>query len=204
MSWWVPRAWVLVLVGLQMACATGYPLGGTLTGPAHGSRRVQREALARAAARAGAPSVEAADVDAEEREAGGARQVSAAEEGPGRPWSMDRRASEVDEAEVVAGKGIGWPDGVGDGRPLEVPMSLDYFQGFLVRAGVPGTALPKDGRTLGPQQALALEPHLLSTPITLGNFGLRRMAAHLLLEVATGEEVVTREELHARMRRFSR
>jgi hypothetical protein len=83
-------------------------------------------------------------------------------------------------------------------------MSLDYFQGFLVQAGVPGTAMPRDGRTLSPQQALELVPHLLSTPVTLGNFGLRRMAAHLLLEVATGSEAVTRDELHARMRRFSR
>ncbi|MET0404718.1 MAG: restriction endonuclease fold toxin 5 domain-containing protein, partial [Cystobacter sp.] len=66
------------------------------------------------------------------------------------------------------------------------------------------TALPKDGRTLGPQQAMELLPHLLSTPLTLGNFGLRRMAAHLLLDVGVGGEVVTRDELHARMRRFSR
>jgi hypothetical protein len=49
-----------------------------------------------------------------------------------------------------------------------------------------------------------LLPHLLSTPVTLGNFGLRRMAAHLLLEVATGGAPVSRDELHARMRRFSR
>ncbi|WP_257457884.1 restriction endonuclease fold toxin 5 domain-containing protein [Archangium lipolyticum] len=83
-------------------------------------------------------------------------------------------------------------------------MSLDYFQGFLVQAGVPTTALPGDGRALSPRQALELVPHLLSTPVTLGNFGSRRMAAHLLLEVATGGELVTRDELHARMRRFSR
>lgn len=83
-------------------------------------------------------------------------------------------------------------------------MSLDYFQGFLVQAGVPITAVPGDGRSLSPQQALELVPHLLSTPVTLGNFALRRMAAHLLLEVATGGTLVTRDELHARMRRFSR
>ncbi|HEX5754420.1 MAG TPA: hypothetical protein VFZ09_50015 [Archangium sp.] len=82
-------------------------------------------------------------------------------------------------------------------------MTLDYFQGFLVQAGVPITAVPWYGRTLSPQQALELMPHLLATPVTLGNFGLRRMAAHLLLEVATGGELVTRDELHARMRRFS-
>jgi hypothetical protein len=83
-------------------------------------------------------------------------------------------------------------------------MTLDYFQGFLVRAGVPSTAVPKDGRTLSPQQALELLPHLFSTPMTLGHFGPRRMAAHLLMEVATGRKGVSRDELHARMRRFSR
>ncbi|HLM43641.1 MAG TPA: Tox-REase-5 domain-containing protein, partial [Myxococcaceae bacterium] len=122
-----------------------------------------------------------------------------------RPRHVTRRASQVDEEEEhLEAKGVGWPDGVGDGRPYAVPLTLDYFQGFLVQAGVPGSALPGDGRTLAPQQALELVPHLLSTPVTLGNFGPRRMAAHLLLEVATGEQVVTRDELHARMRRFSR
>jgi hypothetical protein len=38
----------------------------------------------------------------------------------------------------------------------------------------------------------------------LGNFAQRRMAAHLLLEVATGPGPVSREELHARMDRFHR
>ena len=85
-----------------------------------------------------------------------------------------------------------------------MPFSVDYFQGFLMQAGVPTTVVPKDGRTLSPQQALELVPHLLSTPVTLGNFGLRRMAAHLLLEVATGAVPVSRDELHARMRRFAR
>ncbi len=40
-----------------------------------------------------------------------------------------------------------------------------------------------DGRPLSPQQALELVPHLLSTPMTLGHFGPRRIAAHLLMEV---------------------
>ncbi|QRN96918.1 HNH endonuclease [Archangium violaceum] len=83
-------------------------------------------------------------------------------------------------------------------------MSLDYFQGFLSQVGVPTDALPVDGRHLSPEQALKLLPHLLRTPVTLGNFAQRRMAAHLLLEVATGQHPVTREELHARMRRFLR
>ncbi len=100
--------------------------------------------------------------------------------------------------------GVGWPDGVGNGRPRPVPMSLDYFQGFLVHVGVPADALPVDGRTLSPEQALQLLPHLLSTETTLGNFAQRRMAAHLLLEVATSGQRVTREELHARMDRFHR
>ena len=113
---------------------------------------------------------------------------------PGRGWV----SAKLDEG------GMGWPDGVGDGRPGTVPMSLDYFQGFLAQAGVPSTALPEDGHTLSSEQALGLLPHLLSTPVTLGNFGPRRMAAHLLLEVATGGAPVSRDELHARMRRFSR
>jgi hypothetical protein len=83
-------------------------------------------------------------------------------------------------------------------------MSLDYFQGFLVRAGVPADVLPVDGRTLSPEQALHLLPHLLSTELTLGDFGPRRMAAYLLLGVATGKGAVTRQELHARMDRFHR
>ncbi len=98
----------------------------------------------------------------------------------------------------------GWPDGVGDGRPHTVPMSLDYFQGFLAHVGVPADALPVDGRTLSPEQALQLLPHLLSMEVTLGNFAQRRMAAHLLLEVVTGGRPVSREELHARMDRFHR
>jgi hypothetical protein len=100
--------------------------------------------------------------------------------------------------------GVGWPDGVGNGRPHTVPMSLDYFQGFLAHVGVPADALPVDGRSLSPEQALQLLPHLLSTEVTLGNFAQRRMAAHLLLEVAMGGRLVMREELHARMDRFHR
>ncbi|WP_375771752.1 Tox-REase-5 domain-containing protein [Archangium gephyra] len=115
-----------------------------------------------------------------------------------------RGAGAGDEAEDWEGEGVGGPDGVGDGRSYKVPFSVDYFQGFLVRAGVPVTALPGDGRTLSPPRAMELLPYLLSTPVTLGNFGLRRMAVHLLLEVATGGQVVTREDLHARMRRFWR
>ncbi|WP_158501863.1 Tox-REase-5 domain-containing protein [Vitiosangium sp. GDMCC 1.1324] len=113
-------------------------------------------------------------------------------------------ASEDDTLDDGGEGQVGWPDGVGDGRPWTVPMSLDYFQGFLVHAGVPAEALPVDGRTLSPEQALRLLPHLLNAEATLGDFARKRMAVHLLLEVATGSEPVSREELHARMDRFHR
>jgi hypothetical protein len=106
--------------------------------------------------------------------------------------------------EALEEGGVGWRDGVGDGRPRPVPMSLDYFQGFLEHVGVPAEALPVDGRTLSPEQAVGLLPHLLSMEVRLGDFAQRRMAAHLLLEVVTGARPVTREELHARMDRFHR
>lgn len=84
-----------------------------------------------------------------------------------------------------------------------MPITLDYFQGFLVRAGVPFSEVPIQGRMFTPEQALEMLPHLLATPVTLGNFGPRRMAAWLLLDVATGNVPVSREALHARMRRFA-
>lgn len=115
-----------------------------------------------------------------------------------------RRAGEAEPLATPELAGAGWPDGVGDGQPWTVPMSLDYFQGLLVQAaGVPSSVVPMDGRTLTPRQAMELLPHLLSTPITLGNFGPRRMTGHLLLEVAVGGVPVSRDELHARMRRFA-
>ncbi|HEX5749676.1 MAG TPA: hypothetical protein VFZ09_25825 [Archangium sp.] len=78
----------------------------------------------------------------------------------------------------------------------------ETLTGLLVRAGVPSTSLPGDGRTLSPAQALEVLPSLLSTPVTPGHFAPRRMAAHLLLEVAAGSSPVSLDELHARMRRF--
>jgi hypothetical protein len=203
----------LVLLRLQMACATGYPMGGNLVGGRQ-RWRVQRaspraQEVERHAGAASAPGTRRAD-EYRERAAAevGRREAdvpvladgAAAEQARHRA----RHASEADGEEDLEGKGVGWPDGVGDGRTFKVPMTLDYFQGFLAQVGIPSTALPKDGRTLAPQHAMELVPHLLSTPLTLGNFGLRRMAAHLLLEVAASGEVVTRDELHARMRRFSR
>ena len=216
-AWWASRLVVLVLLGLQTACATGAPMSGTLVGGSRHRWRLQR-ASPRAQEATG-PSQEVAarktqeareELEGEERAsedpefgalAGEPREVAGA---AGRGRHRARRASEGSDDEDLEGRVAGWPDGVGDGRPFEVPMTLDYFQGFLGQAGVPSTALPKDGLTLAPQQALGLMPHLVATPLTLGNFGLRRMAAHLLLEVAAGGEVVTRDELHARMRRYSR
>ncbi|KFA91137.1 Tox-REase-5 domain-containing protein [Archangium violaceum] len=203
---------MLVLVGLQTACATGSPMGGSLAGgrqrwrvPRAHPMPEMAAGLARAAAepdsREGEEDVEGADAEAVVPGAVSASRGGAA---PRPARHRARREQEDADEEDLEAKGVGWPDGVGDGRPFEVPMTLDYFQGFLAQTGVPSTALPRDGRTLQPQQAMELLPHLLSTPLTLGNFGLRRMAAHLLLEVATCGEVVTRDELHARMRRFSR
>ncbi|MFE8605189.1 Tox-REase-5 domain-containing protein [Archangium violaceum] len=99
---------------------------------------------------------------------------------------------------------MGWRDGVGEGRPWPVPFSVDHFQGLLVQVGVPPEVLPEDGSTLSPQQAVQLLAHLLEAEAELGEFPRQRMAAHLLLEVATGEGPVTREQLHARMDHFHR
>ncbi|QRN96272.1 hypothetical protein JRI60_45880 [Archangium violaceum] len=155
----------------------------------------------------GATSTAAEDDDEED-------DVEAQERAPGDVTGAPETSSHARAGHLVAGGDepledwgegwTGWPDGVGDGRPHTVPMSLDYFQGFLAHVGVPTDALPDDGRTLSPEQALRLLPHLLSSPVTLGNFAQRRMAAWLLLEVATGERPVSREELHARMERFHR
>ncbi|QRK11291.1 hypothetical protein JQX13_15155 [Archangium violaceum] len=217
-AWWAMGALALLVLGLLTACATGYPMGGTLAGTARHWERSQRvspdaeecprRAQASSATRPDAPreELETADAGAEDGENLGVVEVSAAggDVAAVRPRRLSRCASKENAQEYLVGKDVGWPDGVGDGRPFEVPMTLDYVQGFLVQAGVPITSVPGDGSTLSPQQALALLPHLLSTPVTLRNFGPRRMAAHLLLEVATGGELVTRDELHTRMRRFSR
>src|SRR5687767_4587008 len=41
-QWWLARVVVLVLLGLQTACAMGYPMGGMLAGGARHRWRVQR------------------------------------------------------------------------------------------------------------------------------------------------------------------
>jgi hypothetical protein len=212
---WVPVTLALVALVLQAGCATSTPLGGRMMGssfhyrsliPPESPEAKKRAAKAReeAATKNEAPPevLVTAGTDVEEF-SGSGEEVASRREGDGgttRARLLASRAGKVGQEEDL--EGVGWRDGVGDGRPYEVPITLDYFQGFLVQAGVPTSAVPNDGRTLPPQQALALVPHLLSTPVTLGNFGLRRMAAHLLLEVAAGSTPVPRDELHARMRRF--
>jgi hypothetical protein len=178
---------LVVLVLLQSGCATGVPLGGRTSGSRYRHQRLT-------------PST---PLDVKEREASSVeamRSDVSSEEVRVAQGGADRRT----DGDKGRGSQTGWRDGVGDGRPYAVPISLDYFQGFLTQAGVPSTAVPVDGRTLLPVQAMGLLPHLLSTPVTLGNFGMRRMAAHLLLGVATGGAPVSRDELHARMRRFTR
>jgi hypothetical protein len=81
-------------------------------------------------------------------------------------------------------------------------VDVDYFQGLLVRGGVPPSALPKDGRSLSPDEASRLLSWLLAAEVPLRDFGPWRMAAHLLWEVVRGGAPVPRAELHARMRRF--
>jgi restriction endonuclease fold toxin 5 of polymorphic toxin system len=127
-------------------------------------------------------------------------------DGPGDESSSRGRRSVREEAPGDdEGEGpVGWRDGVGEGRPWAVPFSLDRFQGLLVQVGVPHEVLPGDGSTLSPEQAVQLLGRLLEAEVGLGEFPRQRMAAHLLLEVATGEVLVTREELHARMDRFHR
>ena len=128
---------------------------------------------------------------------------SAQDDSPARRRHHVRAGEKADPLKDWEEGGMGWRDGVGDGAPFSVPLSLDWFQGFLVQAGVSPGLLPGDGRTLAPEQALELLPHLLASPVTLGNFGPKRMAAHLLLGVATGGRVVEREELHERMRHYA-
>ncbi|HYH94735.1 Tox-REase-5 domain-containing protein [Hyalangium sp.] len=82
-------------------------------------------------------------------------------------------------------------------------MDVDYFQGLMVRAGVPPHALPKDGHRITQDEALQLLSWLLSADVKMRDFGPWRMASHLLWEVVTGEETVSRRELYERMHRFA-
>jgi hypothetical protein len=80
---------------------------------------------------------------------------------------------------------------------------MDYFQGLMVRAGVPPHALPKDGRSITPDEALKLLSWLLSADVKMRDFGPWRMASYLLWEVVNGERPVSRQEMYERMRRFA-
>ena len=192
-------ALVVLVSVLQTGCAMVSPLGSSVAENPRYQPLTPPEAKARAEVEVPTGVGESPVTGARERVKAG--RAAGEERSGARPRREARSAGAVDEARE--GEGAGWPDGVGDARPYEVPFSVDYFQGFLLRAGVPSTVLPGDGRTLSAAQSLELLPYLLSTPVTLGNFGLRRMAAHLLLEVATGSASVSRDELHARMRRFT-
>lgn len=87
--------------------------------------------------------------------------------------------------------------------PIESSLvDVDYFQGLLVRAGVPPRALPESGRQLTPEDAARLLSWLLEANVPLRDFGPWRMAAHLLWEAALGKAPVSREALYERMRRF--
>ncbi|NPC82788.1 hypothetical protein HPC49_31765, partial [Pyxidicoccus fallax] len=81
-------------------------------------------------------------------------------------------------------------------------MDVDYFQGLLARVGVAPAALPGDGRRLTHEEAARLLSALVAAEVRLRDFGPARMAAHLLTEVVAEGGAVTREGLHARMRRY--
>ncbi|HEX5754414.1 MAG TPA: Tox-REase-5 domain-containing protein [Archangium sp.] len=208
----VVLTWALLVLG---GCATGAPLAGLL--PGHGSRRLTPAFSTHArpygpvvdAVRTAVPPGDSPPPDEEDDpeddvdEGLGAPAMRA--DAPGDESGSRRRRPVRGEDAPLEDEGlVGWRDGVGDGRPWAVPFSVDHFQGLLVQVGVSPEVLPEDGSTLSPQQAMRLLGHLLEAEAGLGEFPRQRMAAHLLLEVATGERPVTREELHARMDRFHR
>ncbi|MFL5351018.1 Tox-REase-5 domain-containing protein [Archangium sp.] len=205
---------VLAALVLLAGCATGAPPGGLLPGLRHAGTRPARarpQTPQADASRASGPTDASPADEDDDPEDDADEEVGSAGAGEafaGTPPGFGARhpvteGGDAPREERGAGPG-GWPDGVGDGRSYPVPMSLDYFQGLLQHVGVPADALPVDGSTLSPEQALRLLPHVLNAEGTLGDFARRRMAVHLLLEVATGAELVTREQLHARMDRFHR
>ncbi|MFE8596160.1 Tox-REase-5 domain-containing protein [Archangium violaceum] len=204
---------LLVLGG----CARGAPLAGLLVSP-----RSHRPASAistqarppgpvddsvRTAVAPGDPSSTDEDDDPEDdvEEGPDASVLMADAPGDESGSRVRRPVREEDEPLEDGGEdSVGWRDGVGEGRPWPVPFSVDHFQGLLVQVGVSPEVLPEDGSTLSPEQAVQLLGHLLEAEAGLGEFPRQRMAAHLLLEVATGAGPVTREELHARLDRFHR
>jgi hypothetical protein len=194
-----PRVWWVVMALVVMAgCASGAPRGSLLVGYRYRSLAATEFAKAK--------GVERQEVEGASSEGFASKEEEELDWGEDGAEARERQGAAGGEEEKEEwGEGwVGWPDGVGDGRPQAVPMSLDYFQGFLIQAGVPEEALPVDGRSLSPEQALGLLRHLVSPEVRLGEFARQRMAVHLLLEVATGEGPVRREELHERMDRFHR
>jgi restriction endonuclease fold toxin 5 of polymorphic toxin system len=182
-------------------CATSAPPAGLLR-----QQRLLADATRIVASQEGSPAPDEDDDPEDDIEQGRSAPV-AMEDAPGdESGSRVRRLMREEDAPPEDGSegSVGWRDGVGDGRPLPVPFSLDNFQGLLEQVGVSHEVLPRDGRTLSPEQAVRLLGHLLEAEVGLVEFPRQRMAAHLLLEVATGEGPVTREELHARMDRFHR
>ncbi|WP_052519047.1 Tox-REase-5 domain-containing protein [Archangium violaceum] len=197
-------------------CATGAPPAGLLASPR--SHRLTPafftqarppgpvDSAATAVPPGDAPALdEDDDPEDDVEEEPGAPAMTSDVPGDGSGSRGRRPVRQEDEPGNDEGEGlVGWRDGVGEGRPWAVPFSVDHFQGLLVQAGVSPELLPEDGSTLSPQQAVHQLAHLLEAKAGLGEFPRQRMAAHLLLEVATGEGPVTREELHARMDRFHR
>lgn len=82
-------------------------------------------------------------------------------------------------------------------------LDVDYFQGLLVRAGVPPQSLPRDERRITPDEALGLLSWLLAADVKMRDFGPWRMASHLLWEVVNGQHTVSRAEMYERMHRFA-
>ncbi|HYO66520.1 MAG TPA: Tox-REase-5 domain-containing protein, partial [Archangium sp.] len=205
--------WALLMLG---GCTTGAPLPGLLASPR--AHRLTPAFFTQARppgpvdfAETAVPSGDAPALDEDDDpeddvdEEPGAPALTA--DAPGDASGSRGRHPVRAEDEPLEDEGegpVGWRDGVGNGRPWAVPFSVDHFQGLLVQVGVSPEVLPEDGSTLSPQQAVQLLAHLLEAQAGLGEFPRQRMAAHLLLEVATGERPVTREELHARMDRFHR
>ena len=214
---WSAGTVLLLAAWLLGGCAMGVPPGSLLPGTrahrltpaftsgAHEQRPVAGSARASTLAEDWpAPDEDDPEDDIEESQGTSGAVVEVAPESA--PGSRARHSAvEEDRPPENSSEGpVGWRDGVGNGRPFPVPFSLDHFQGLLEQVGVRHEVLPKDGRTLSPEQAVGLLGHLLEAEAGLVEFPRQRMAAHLLLEVATGDGPVTREELHMRMDRFHR
>ncbi|WP_152622790.1 Tox-REase-5 domain-containing protein [Archangium violaceum] len=207
----VPLTLALLMLG---GCAMGTPLPGLLTSPRAHRLTPALSTPARPpgpvddSVRTAVPPGDAPGLDEDDDP-----EDDVDEQAPGAPaltadipgdesGSRGRRPVRGEDEQLEDESLVGWRDGVGEGRPWPVPFSVDHFQGLLVQVGVSPEVLPGDGGTLSPQQAAQLLAHLLEAEAGLGEFPRQRMAAHLLLEVATAAEPVTREELHARMDRY--